>query len=509
MPEPRREITATGFPTSPKRVGRPPTKNVLALQFHRVAYAFIGAIAAGVAREIACFGTRGDGKTWAVLGGMLAHAEQHAARGFPLPVPWIGVTDTFAAHKLKTKRTLLDPLWKGTWQLSDGDHVATAVVNGLPVVHLDLFGIEDQGAMDRVRLETVGAWFEEPAPAAMLVQSSGVSDLAWDIALTSQRVASYAHPAVMTLNYPDEDHWTWQRFKPIDRASPDAPTEGTHPEDASRRWFQIPPGERASEPQRAEWARALRDRPDLLRRLIAGRPGVVLMGPQVAEGFREDLHVARERLRPIEGEPLFLGQDFGHTPTTVIGQPWRGELRVLAALACDRGGVRQHVETAVVPWLTRHAPWTLRAARSGLRGCYDPAGTTGEETDIERNPVEALERLVGGLWWPGPVAWEARKACLLAALHRHAEPGQVALQIDPVDGAPLVKALSGRWHYPQDRLGAVRRDLPKKPNHPWEDLGDALIYALWAMVAESAAPTGDVQVDTTFALTMPQLGVGR
>jgi hypothetical protein len=501
MPDPATVLR----PPGPPRIGRPPKKGVLPLTFKPAAFALVKAMALGEAREIGGFGTRGDGKTVAALAGMLAHAEQHQARGFPLPVPWIGVTDTFAAHKLKTKRTLLDPLWRGTWQLSDGDHVATAVVNGAPVVRLDLFGIEDQGAMDRVRMETVGVWFEEPAPAAMLVQSSGISDLAWSIALTSQRVASHAHPAVMTLNYPDEDHWTWQRFRPVVRDGPHAPTVGRHPEDQSRLWIQIPPGERASEAQRAEWAHALRDRPDLLRRLIAGQPGVVLLGPQVAEGFRESLHVARTRLRPVEGEPLVLGQDFGHTPATVIGQPWRGELRILAALPCDRGGVRQHVETSLLPWLSRHAPWTLTARRTLLRGVYDPAGETADESDIERNPVEALECAVGGLWWPGPVAWEARKACLLTALHRHAAPGEPALQLDPVDGAPLVKALSGRWHYSVDRLGGVRRDLPKKPNHPWEDLGDALIYCLWAMVAE-VQTTADVKVDAAFALTMPALG---
>jgi hypothetical protein len=51
------------------------------------------------------------------------------------------------------------------------------------------------------------------------------------------------------------------------------------------------------------------------------------------------------------------------------------------------------------------------------------------------------------------------------------------LLIDPAC-ENLIRALSGRWHYPTSHQGGVRSDKPKKPNHPFEDLGDALIYLL-------------------------------
>lgn len=482
----------------PQAKGRPRTRPIppdrqLDLRFRSTVHELVMDLANGVARELAAYGTRGDGKTVGACAGMLAHAGKHQAAGFPLPVKWIGVTDTFASHKLKTIPSLENPLWKGAWRISDGGHLCTGIVNGRPVVELNLFGIEDQGAMDRVRMETVGVWFEEPAPSAVLVQSTGVNEMAWSIALTSQRIPSHCHPAVMTLNYPDEDHWTWTRFRPGLGVS------GFHPADNSRKWYRIPPGERASAEQRAEWAHALRDRPDLLRRLIEGQPGTILLGPQVAQGFREDLHVAKERIHPIEGEPLCLGQDFGHTPATIIGQPWRGYRRVYAALPCERGGIRQHLENSVIPWLQTSAPWALRNSRTMIRGCYDIAGQTGEQTDIEVDPIGIIEKLLGGLWYSGPIEWESRKHCLLQGLNGHVAPGQCSLQLDPVDALPLIKALSGRWHYPMDRLGQVRRDLPKKPNHPWEDLGDAFIYWLWGMISESQPP-GEVKVESDFSL---------
>ncbi len=442
---------------------------------------FISAVSNGTAREIACFGTRGDGKTIGALMAMVEHSQLHASNGHPLPVPWIGVTDTFQSHKLKTVRSLENPLWQGLWEIKDQGHLALFKVDGQELVHLDLFGIEDQGAMDRVRMETCGVWFEEAAPSALMVQSTGIRLEAWGLAITSQRIPSHCHPAILTENYPDEDHWTWQRFV----ANPNK----------NSAYFRVPPGERATADDRREWREALQDRPDLLRRLLDGQPGVVLLGQQVAVGFNEDKHVSRERLYPFKGEPLIIGQDGGHTPATIIGQPWRGFFRIYAALPMDRGGMRQQVETNILPWLTRHAPWAIRQPYM-IQGVYDPS-MPDDESDSDRNPVDVLEEYLGGVWEPGPVSWEARKGSLITAINRHAGPGELALQIDPVDGKPLVQALSGRWYYAQDKLGNVSKDLPKQPNHPWEDLGNALCYWL-AGAMPMQQPRGPVKVETSF-----------
>jgi hypothetical protein len=443
-------------------------KRELNLDLEPVAGAFAKAIAEGTGRELACFGARGDGKTFAALIGMIMHAQRHHQAGYPLPVRWIGVADTFRSHEIKTCRSLMKPEWQGGWSLFDHSHLAVFRQGMTDLVHLDLFGIEDQGAMDRVRMETVGVWFEEPAPAAVLVQSSGITDAAWSIALTSQgdsRIKSHAYPACITSNLPDEDHWTWKRF------SPGPTTQGRHPDHPDRLWFRIPPGERASAEDRAQWAKALEDRPDLLARLLEGKPGTIILGGQVAVGFDERRHVSAEHLSIIRGEPIGIGLDFGHTPTAIIGQDQRGTVRIYASLTLEKGGIRQLLQEAVRPWLGKFAPWALRDS-SMIIGGFDPAGETEDESDIENSPMSIVEKELPGDWEPGPIAWETRRNCLLTAIGRYQ-----GLIIDPAC-ENLIRALSGRWYYPTAHQGGVRSDKPKKPNHPHEDLGDALIYLL-------------------------------
>src|SRR5262244_2782137 len=91
---------------------------------------FLLATSSGLAREIACYGARGDGKTIGALMAMVAHAQQHHDTKHKLPVPWMCVTDTFQSHKLKTLRSMEDPLWQGLWQIREQGHIAEFILDG-------------------------------------------------------------------------------------------------------------------------------------------------------------------------------------------------------------------------------------------------------------------------------------------------------------------------------------------------------------------------------------------
>jgi hypothetical protein len=464
-------------------------EGVVRLEHRRVVSEFIALAVTGPAREVAAFGARGDRKTSGALAAMLLHADLHRAAGHALPVRWMGITDTFRNHLLKTCRTLEAPWWRGLWQLCDGGHLAVAVVGGVELVHLDLFGIEDQGANDKARAEAHAAWIEEPAPAMVLETSSGVSEDTLALALTSLRLPSHHRPALLTLNYPDADAWPWRRY-----------VERRHPGTA---YVRIPPGESASAEDRAAWAEALEGRPDLLRRLLLGEPGTVVMGEAVAQGYREDWHVAGAPLEPRQGVELGIGWDAGHWPTTVIGQLVAGQVRIYAALVTPKAGTRQHIEQALSPWLAQHAPW---AQARGIRHWVDPNMDTGEQADIDQSPVTVIRRLVGGAIRDGAVSWPGRRDPVLAVLSR-LTPAGAALQINPgVDTEILRRALAGRWFYPKRANGEVVRDLPEK-NHPWSDAGDSLAYLVAGLApARTRDEGGPLRQTHAYTMDNPSRG---
>jgi hypothetical protein len=376
-----------------------------------------------------------------------------------LPVSWMGVADTFRSHERKTHKSMTHPEWCNGWQFTDNGHLAVFMQGKKPIVEVDLFGVEDQAAMERLKAECTGLWFDEAAPSTV-AESHGISENAWELAITSQRVDSHAYPAICTTNYPEDDHWSWQRF--IERQT------------EKRKSWRIPPGERASTEYRARIEAALEGNEAMLDRTVRGRPATMHLGPQVAHDFDEEAHVSETALEVHQNEPILMGWDGGHTPVCIVGQDWRGELRIYAALTNldQKTGTRQLAENHVIPWFAKNAPWAMRDTH-WRTSTVDPSMNTAEQADIEQNPVDVIHRVVGGWVEAGPVKWAPRYEPLITVLGRR---GGLTIDKHGEGCDLLIKALRGRWYFPQDRFGHVTKDGPKKPNHPWEDLGDAMCY---------------------------------
>jgi hypothetical protein len=396
---------------------------------------------------------------------MITHAKKHQEAGYALPTKWLGAADTFQSHVSKTHDSLMAPGWRGVWQLKSDGHVAVCSLDGVELVHLRLFGVEDQSGMDRLRAECHGLWFEEPAPSSVLVQSSGLSESAWALGLTSQRLESHCHPAIMTLNYPDAKHWTWKRF-----------VVNRHP---GTMYFRIPPGELASAEARAEWSRALGNRPDMMRRLLDGKPGAIMLGPQVAKGFNEDAHVVA-RVDPQPGVKVWIGHD-AQWPASVIGQRVGRHIHVLASLFTENGGTQEHVQYDLKPWLSEHTPWALED-REMLEVTYDPSMDKADPSTSTQNAFHEMRRLLMGRYRAGPMHWPPRLNAVLGLMNESVG-GVPRLRMDIVQAESAIEALTGGWHYAVGPDGQTLRSGESMPvkNHPHSDLGDAFCYLVCGM----------------------------
>ena len=179
----------------------------------------------------------------------------------------------------------------------------------------------------------------------------------------------------------------------------------------------------------------------------------------------------------------WLGQAAGLTPTTVIGQRVGQEVRILAALASEHDGMRQHLRGTVIPWIGEHAPWLLETGdihRVQVR--YDPSMDTDDAGDSNSNPLRVMRSLLPGVYQPGPVTWPGRKDPMLALFNSRHPKLEIA---DPACKG-LIRALNGGWHYKTTVIGDIRKEEPEK-NHPHSDYGDAFAY-LVAGMAPGAPP---------------------
>jgi hypothetical protein len=415
-------------------------------------------------------GPRGTGKTWNAPAALAGLAELHARAGYALPLKALWLHDSNVNAQAKTIPSLEE--WGGLWSVRDDHRLAVLTVGGVEMVHGSFVGTTDQGSAERLRAAAHVIVAEELIPS--LSEGAGIEERHYDLAWSSTagRLPGRRRVAIGLTNPGSPDSWPYKRFIVGDGQPGHVAVE-------------IPATDRLTDAEQTALRESFAGSPDLRNRLALGLWSELVLGPAVTPGFA-DAHIAPTRLRPHRDVALVLGHDGGHTPVTILGARWQGSVDVYAALASEHAGTRQHVTNLVLPWLREHAPWCLRS-RSLLRHYYDPNMATGEQADIDQDPVRVLYELLGGPMSPGAVDWTPRiepVTTLLGMFNGHT--GRPTLQIDPIDGAPLIRALRGAWYYPTVN-GKVSRDLPKKPNHPHEDAGDAFCYFVGG-IAPSRAP---------------------
>lgn len=293
---------------------------------------------------------------------------------------------------------------------------------------------------------------------------------------------SFWHGIIADTNPPDQDHWIYKKFEEF-------PISGW-------KLYKQPPG--LLKNSEGEWIdntdcdnyKNLQERyylnlangqtEQFIKVFCLGEYGSVGFGKVVYPEYNDDLH-SIDKIDAIQGEPIYLGFDFGFTPACVVCQfTSRGQLLLLKEYTGEDMGIRTFAESIVIPALSRDFPY----CKIG-NAWADPAGIKGGEVLHELSCIGELNDL-GIKTYPGKTNDIAtRIASVRYFLNRM------------VDGKPCF--LLSRLTCPLSRKGFIKsycykrlrvineeryQDKPHK-NHPFSDLHDGVQYIAMEFAPQS------------------------
>jgi len=415
-------------------------------------------------------GSRGEGKTTGGIYRLLYKAEQESREKWPLKVAV--VRDTYE----NVKRTVIESLRLErkvrNLPVTGIDGLEPRIVNIAGRVEMHMFGMDTMPDANKFQGMGIGGlWIEEPAPAADLTSGVPVEVLA--IGMTSLRQPGWKPFVQITMNPPDEDHWSIKIMDTIRELG----LESEHP--ISVQLLTIVPGENDQNlpigyRERNRQILLSIGREDLVHRLVEGKIGSVQLGYAVTPDYNRNIHLARGPLPWLPGGQPLRFWDFGLHPAAIIAQQTpSGFLRIFAAFQGENVGLEQLLDNQVIPWLVRRK---LNPKRDGKwRDIGDPAGFTPDQTNSERSNVTTLYDVLQATLEPAPKDWSARRDACRGALTKLVG-GVPLIQIDPSqDTKPLRRALEGGWHYKRNASGKIS-EKPMKDIHSHP--GDAFGYGV-------------------------------
>lgn len=184
--------------------------------------------------------------------------------------------------------------------------------------------------------------------------------------------------------------------------------------------------------------------------------------------FKPDFHIVdSETLIVNEAMPIMIGQDFGRTPASLIGQiDSRGRLVIFHELTSEDMGIEQFATTLLRPLLFEHY-WGHK-----IFMVADPKGRDKSQTN-EDSPYDVLRRL-GFDVYPAPTNDVDARVRAVEQLLLHQTDGGPQLMISG-EGCPSLCAAMKYWYRYRRKQTGVLEDKPEK-THPWSDVADCLQY---------------------------------
>ena len=152
--------------------------------------------------EVVIFkGPMGEGKTFAGVGALIAHAKRCGC-----DIRGALVRDTHQNIKISTVPSIKEILGN---RVTFHDDYKKMIIHSSPKVEMDLFGIDDPASLSKLQgPEYAIIWLEEPAPIIEKA-NAGLPRGVFDMSIARAARQSKTKMRVqVTQNPADEDHWT-------------------------------------------------------------------------------------------------------------------------------------------------------------------------------------------------------------------------------------------------------------------------------------------------------------
>ncbi len=452
-------------------------------------------------RYAGIMGPYGSAKTTGVLQRMRIHMAEQAPNAQNIrPSRWLATRKTYKELQTTTIKDTLN-VFSGLGQFREGS-------GGKPPEFAFHWrnpdGTESQGtitfiALDRVEdavasiagLKLTGAWAHEGSQTERLVVDTMCKRVGRYPLMMEGGVDPTWSGVLIDTNSMDEDHWYFRRsevekpkgwkFFRQPGAVIEHPGKGRNGKSA---WTLNPKGENFPnlKPSPDEYyldgIEALDD--DWVRVYLANEYGFSVDGKPVHPEYVDSVHCAREPIAATDG-PIYLGQDYGRTPATIVVQYDEGQGRYSAiGEFYDEGVSAQSYAPELKRWLDREYPGKLIAGAWG-----DPAGGGDGNQATNDTPIQIMRD--HGIPIEAAPTNEPllRRGAVSGPMRRNCVDGHPALIISPAC-KQLRKGLMGGFCDRRMRLaGEYYTDKPDK--NEYSHIVESFEYVLLGM-GESTAP---------------------
>ena len=279
-------------------------------------------------------------------------------------------------------------------------------------------------------------------------------------------------------NPPDQDHWLYKLFeveKPPGYTMFHQPPAVLPDDDSEIGWKINPNADNLKHNTAGYYLTLVTGKTrEFIRVFAEGKYGSAADGKKVFEEYNDDIH-AYENVEWLDGQPLYLGWDFGLTPCLLISQFYNGQLRVLKEFVTESMGIENLIEDRVRPYWSQHNLDRFSIGSSDA----DPAGAARSAKNV-REP-NLIEIISDKFKRTQPALTNDTETRLEAVRHylSRMSGGQPALIISKSGCPVLRKGFNGHYVLRKRRMAGKGEDMyDKKPDksHPISEPQDCLQY---------------------------------